>query len=74
MTLSYRFRDVDRDGVTIRAQAASSETEHRAIVRDVLAAGDLWGGAGSGQRPRTKAANRRQHMASTDSAVGSSWA
>ena len=28
-------------------QAASLEAEHQAIVRDVLAAGDFWGGAGS---------------------------
>ena len=31
----------------IRAQAANLEAEHQAIVRDVLAAGDFWGGAGS---------------------------
>ncbi|CML06540.1 WXG100 family type VII secretion target [Mycobacterium tuberculosis] len=28
-------------------QAAALEAEHQAIVRDVLAAGDFWGGAGS---------------------------
>ena len=68
--------------------------EHQAIVRDVLAAGDFWGGAGSvacqefitqlgrnfqviyeqanahGQKVQTAGSN----MASTDSAVGSSWA
>ncbi|TKR36092.1 WXG100 family type VII secretion target [Mycobacterium tuberculosis] len=31
----------------IRAQAGLLEAEHQAIVRDVLAAGDFWGGAGS---------------------------
>ncbi|WP_156763400.1 WXG100 family type VII secretion target, partial [Mycobacterium scrofulaceum] len=64
------------------------------IIRDVLAAGDFWGGAGSmacqqfitdlgrnfqviyeqanahGQKVQTAGSN----MASTDSAVGSSWA
>jgi uncharacterized protein YukE len=74
-------------------QAASLEAEHQAIVRDVLAAGDFWGGAGSaacqqfitdlgrnfqviyeqanahGAKVQTAGAN----MASTDSAVGSSW-
>ena len=38
---------MDTHGATIRAQAASLEQEHQAIVRDVLAAGDFWGGAGS---------------------------
>ncbi len=47
MTISYQFPDVDAHGATIRAQAASLEAEHQAIVRDVLAAGDFWGGAGS---------------------------
>lgn len=40
------------------------EAEHQAIVQDVLAAGDFWGGAGS-------AGN---NMADTDASVGSSWA
>jgi hypothetical protein len=47
MTINYQFGDVDAHGATIRAQAASLEAEHQAIVRDVLAAGDFWGGAGS---------------------------
>jgi len=47
MTISYQFGDVDAHGATIRAQAASLKAEHQAIVRDVLAAGDYWGGAGS---------------------------
>ncbi|AKN17114.1 hypothetical protein MHAE_02435 [Mycobacterium haemophilum DSM 44634] len=59
--ISYQFGDVDAHGATIRAQAASLEAEHQAIIRDVLAAGDFWGGASSS-------------MASTDSAVGASWA
>jgi hypothetical protein len=44
MTITYQFGDVDAHGATIRAQAASLEAEHQAIVRDVLAAGDFWGG------------------------------
>jgi Proteins of 100 residues with WXG len=47
MTINYQFGDVDAHGATIRAQAASLESEHQAIVRDVLAAGDFWGGTGS---------------------------
>jgi hypothetical protein len=39
MTINYQFGDVDAHGATIRAQAASLEAEHQAIVRDVLAAG-----------------------------------
>ena len=31
----------------IRAQAVALEAEHQSIIRDVLAAGDFWGGAGS---------------------------
>ena len=94
MTIHYQFGDVDTYGATIRAQAAALEAEHQAIIRDVLAAGDFWGGAGStacqqfitelgrnfqviyeqanahGQKVQTAGGN----MASTDSAVGSSWA
>ena len=47
MSISYTFGDVDAHGATIRAQAASLEQEHQSIVRDVLAAGDFWGGSGS---------------------------
>ena len=47
MTINYQFGDVDAHGALIRAQAASLEAKHQAIVRDVLAAGDFWGGAGS---------------------------
>ena len=47
MSISYQFGDVDAHGATIRAQAASLEAEHQSIVRDVLAAGDFWGGSGS---------------------------
>ena len=47
MTINYQFGDVDAHGALIRAQAASLEAEHQSIVRDVLAAGDFWGGAGS---------------------------
>lgn len=47
MTMSYPIGDVDAHGATIRAQAAAPEAGHQAIVRDVLATGDFWGGAGS---------------------------
>src|SRR6185437_2890487 len=47
MSISYQFGDVDAHGALIRAQDASLEAEHQAIVRDVLAAGDFWGGSGS---------------------------
>ena len=47
MSINYQFGDVDAHGALIRAQAASLEAEHQAIVRDVLAAGDFWGGSGS---------------------------
>jgi uncharacterized protein YukE len=94
MTINYQFGDVDAHGALIRAQAASLEAEHQSIIRDVIAAGDFWGGAGStacqqfitdlgrnfqviyeqanlhGQKVQTAGSN----MASTDSAVGSSWA
>jgi hypothetical protein len=47
MTTNCQFSDVGAHGATIRAQFASSEAEHRAIVRDALAAGGFWGGTGS---------------------------
>ena len=47
MTIGYYFADVDAHGAVIRAQATSLEAAHQAIVRDVLAAGDFWDGAGS---------------------------
>jgi len=47
MSINYQFADVDAHGALIKAQAASLEAEHQAIIRDVLAAGDFWGGAGS---------------------------
>ncbi|ORJ55583.1 WXG100 family type VII secretion target [Mycobacterium simiae] len=47
MTINYQFGDIAAHGATIRAQAAALEAEHQAIVADVLAAGDFWGGAGS---------------------------
>ncbi|GLV09180.1 MULTISPECIES: WXG100 family type VII secretion target [Mycobacterium] len=94
MTINYQFGDVDAHGALIRGQAATLQAEHQAIIRDVLAAGDFWGGAGStaceefitqlgrhfqviydqahahGCKVQTAGSN----MASTDSAVGSSWA
>ncbi|MEO6793172.1 MAG: type VII secretion protein EsxI, partial [Mycobacterium sp.] len=40
MSINYQFGDVAAHGALIRAQAASLEAEHQAIVHDVLAAGD----------------------------------
>jgi uncharacterized protein YukE len=85
---------VDAHGATIRGQAILLEAEDQAIIRDVLAAGDFWGGAGSAACQQFIAQLRRNfrviyeqanahgskvqaagsNMASTDSAVGSSWA
>jgi hypothetical protein len=47
MTINYQFGDVDTHGATICVQAIAFEAEHQAIIRDVLAAGDFWGGDGS---------------------------
>lgn len=41
MSINYQFGDVDAHGALIRAQAATLEAEHQAIIRDVLAAGDF---------------------------------
>jgi hypothetical protein len=93
MTINYLFGDVDAHGTLIRAQAMAMEAEHQAIIRDVLAAGDFWGGAGSASCEEfitqlgrnfqviyeqanthgTKVQTAGSNMASTDSAVGSSW-
>ncbi|MCV7031363.1 type VII secretion protein EsxI [Mycobacterium sherrisii] len=70
MSINYQFGDVDAHGALIRAQAASLEAEHQAIVRDVLAAGIYEQANQHGQKVQTAGSN----MASTDSAVGSSWA
>ncbi|SOJ54658.1 ESAT-6-like protein EsxN [Mycobacterium simulans] len=45
--INYQFADIEAHGGTIRAQAASLEAKHQAIVRDAVAAADFWGGAGS---------------------------
>ena len=47
MSINYQFGDVDAHGATIRVQAMALQAEHQAILRDVLAAEDFWGGAGS---------------------------
>ncbi len=52
MTINYQFGDVDGHRATLRAQAASLEADHQVIIRDVLAAGDFWGGAGSTACPK----------------------
>jgi hypothetical protein len=85
VSIDYQFGDVDARGALIRAQAASLEAEHEAIVRDVLAAEDFWGGAGSvacqqffqviyeqANSHGQKVQTAGSSMASTDAAVGSS--
>ncbi|WP_179475226.1 WXG100 family type VII secretion target [Mycolicibacterium vinylchloridicum] len=47
MSINYVFGDIDAHGAVIKAQAAALEAEHQAIIRDVVAASDFWGGAGS---------------------------
>ncbi len=47
MSINYQFGDVDAHGAANRVQEMALQTEHQAILRDVLAAGDFWGGAGS---------------------------
>jgi uncharacterized protein YukE len=47
MSINYQFGDVAAHGALIRAQAASLEAEHQAIVASVVSAGDFWGGSGS---------------------------
>ena len=47
MSISYQFGDVAAHRALIQSQAANLEAEHQSIVRDVLAAGDFWGGSGS---------------------------
>jgi uncharacterized protein YukE len=45
--IGYNFGDVDAHGLGIKAVAQSLEAEHQAIISDVIACGDFWGGAGS---------------------------
>jgi hypothetical protein len=82
MTINYQFGDVDAHGALIRAQAASLEAEHQAIVRDVLACQEFITQLGRNFQVIYEQANAHgqkvqsagSNMASTDSAVGSSWA
>ncbi|AKN16575.1 putative ESAT-6 like protein ESXI (ESAT-6 like protein 1) [Mycobacterium haemophilum DSM 44634] len=46
-SINYQFGDVDAHGATIRAQAASLEATHQAILASVRDAADFWGGQGS---------------------------
>jgi len=45
--MNNHFGDVDADGAPARLQPMALQAEHEAILRDVLAAGGFWGGAGS---------------------------
>ena len=42
--LNYHFDDVHSHGATLKGQAASLEAEYHAIMADVNAAADFWGG------------------------------
>jgi hypothetical protein len=53
----------DANGAAIRAQTMALHAGHQTILRDVLAAGDFWKGAGS---------SARQGFITTDAAAGSS--
>ena len=46
-SLNYTFDDVHHHGATLIGQAAALEAEYHAIMNDVNAAADFWGGAGS---------------------------
>ncbi|AKN17741.1 type VII secretion protein EsxI [Mycobacterium haemophilum DSM 44634] len=46
-SINYQFGDIDAHGATIRAQAASLEATHQAILASVRDAADFWGGQGS---------------------------
>lgn len=46
-SLNYQFDDVHTHGATLKNQAAALEAEYQAIMADVNAAADFWGGAGS---------------------------
>jgi hypothetical protein len=50
MTINYQFGNLDVGGAAIRAQAASLEAEHQAIVRNAAAARDFRGGVGMAAR------------------------
>jgi hypothetical protein len=43
--LNYHFDDVHSHGATLKGQAASLEAEYHAIMADVNAAADFWGGS-----------------------------
>jgi hypothetical protein len=44
MTISYQLSDVDAHGAAIGAQAVAVPAKHRAIIGEVLGAGNVWGG------------------------------
>ena len=51
MSINYQFGDVDAHGALIRAQAASLEAEHQAIVHDRDLGGPGGPGGFGGPRP-----------------------
>jgi hypothetical protein len=69
MTINYQSGDADAHRALICARAAPLEAGHRSIIWNALTAGDVGGSAGS-----VAGQSAGSNMASTDSAVGSSWA
>lgn len=45
--MSYGFEDVDHHGMVLTGQAQQLEAVHQAILKDVEASADFWGGVGS---------------------------
>lgn len=47
MAIQYNYGDVDNHGHTLVGQAGALGAEHQAILRDVEASAEIWGGVGS---------------------------
>lgn len=47
MAIGYHYADVEGHGALLKGQAGALEAEHQAIIRDMTAAADFWGGVGS---------------------------
>ncbi|OPX07358.1 WXG100 family type VII secretion target [Mycobacterium sp. AT1] len=45
--IKYGYADVDAHGALLKAQAASLENEHQAILKNLNEAAEFWGGVGS---------------------------
>lgn len=47
MPINYQYSDVEGHGALLQSQAGSLEAEHQAILNDLNAVADFWGGTGS---------------------------